>query len=631
VPHEVVWVIKYLHICKMFIRGINKKNKGGKKIYTYYRLARTYKVGNKVRQETVINLGKLEGLTKEKHKLLANRIEELLTGTESMFFDIDAGTEKLAVEFTKKIINKGVFAIKRKPRPISKEVETDYQEVDINSIEQLESKTIGGEWLVKQAFDKFGMRDIFSRIGMGAIETDIAQMLLTAKMLHPSSELETERWLQENSGIQELHNLSTDHHPITRYRLYKAATHMYKYKDEIEKALYTATQNLFSNKSKIVIYDLTNMYFEGSMLGSKTAKFGRSKQKRSDRRLVGLALAIDSLGFVRYSKIYQGNVSEPATFSLMLDDVASQLNTKGEKPVVVMDAGISTEENLENVKERKYDYVCVSRTKPKEYTKLSEEATLLSDNRNNTIEVTKVSVEGKQDTFLHIKSHQKQLKEQSINGKLTERFEDSMKYLKEGLSVPRRLKKIAPVHEKIGRIKKQFSKVAKLYKITYKEDAQKGVVTDIIWEEQEERQSPAGEYFLRYSKEILTEEQIWDTYNMSRDVEATFRCLKTDLDIRPIFHQKDAYIFPHIWLGIVAYQMVNYIRLKLKEKEINYSWSTIVEKMKAQQYSLQSVNSTNGKIYTKLCTRPTADLKEIYSALGFKERPFVRKSKVVTQ
>lgn len=629
-PHGFVLLAHGLHICEMFIRGINKKNKDGNKIYTYYRLARTYKIGNKVRQETVINLGKLEGLPKEKHKLLANRIEELLSGTTAMFFDIDDDIEKRAAQFTKKIIDKGVFTLKKKVKSISKEIETDYQEVDINSIEQLESKTIGGEWLVKQAFDKFGMSDLFSSIGMNEIEAGIAQMLLTAKMLHPSSELEAERWLQENSGVDEIHNLRDDH-PVTRYRLYKAATHMYKYKDEIEKSLYSTTQNLFSNKSKIVIYDLTNMYFEGRMLGSKKAKFGRSKQKRSDRRLVGLALAIDSLGFVRYSKIYEGNVSEPGTFSMMLDDVASQLYTKGEKPVVVMDAGISTEENLGNIRERNYDYVCVSRTKPKEYAKLNEEATLLSDNRNNTIEVSKVSVEGKQDTFLHIKSHQKQLKEQSINDKLTERFEDSMKYLKEGLSVSRRLKKIAPVHEKVGRIKKQFSKVAKLYKITYKEDAQKGVVTDIIWEEQKEKQSPDGEYFLRYSKNVLTEEQIWDTYNMTRDVEATFRCLKTDLDIRPIFHQKDAYILPHIWLGIVAYQVVNYIRLKLNEKDINHSWSTIVEKMQVQQYSLQSVNSKGGKIYTKLCTRPTADLKEIYSALGFKERPFVRKSKVVTQ
>ena len=293
----------------MFIRGINKKNKDGNRIYTYYRLARTYKIGNKVRQETVINLGKLEGLPKEKHKLLANRIEELLSGTTAMFFDIDDDIEKRAAQFTKKIIDKGVFTLKKKVKSISKELEADYQEVDINSIEQLESKTIGGEWLVKQAFDKFGMSDLFSSIGMNEIEAGIAQMLLTAKMLHPSSELEAERWLQENSGVHEIHNLRDDH-PVTRYRLYKAATHMYKHKDKIEKHLYSTTQNLFSNKSKIVIYDLTNMYFEGRMLGSKKAKFGRSKQKRSDRRLIGLALAIDSLGFVRYSKIYEG----PARF-----------------------------------------------------------------------------------------------------------------------------------------------------------------------------------------------------------------------------------------------------------------------------------------------------------------------------
>ena len=119
---------------------------------------------------------------------------------------------------------------------------------------------------------------------------------------------------------------------------------------------------------------------------------------------------------------------------------------------------------------------------------------------------------------------------------------------------------------------------------------------------------------------------------MTRDVEATFRCLKTDLDIRPIFHQKDAYIEPHIWLGIVAYQIVNYIKLKLAEADINYSWTTVVRKMQSQQYSLQSANRKNGgKIYTSLCTQPTSDLKKIYAVLNFKERPFVRKSKVVTQ
>lgn len=614
----------------MFIKKITKPDRKGEKTYTYYRLVHSYKLGNKHRQQTIVNLGKLEDISTDRHKVLADRIEGILTGSKDLFFDIPSDIETLAQAFVKKIIEKGVFPVKKKARVIAQDTDTNYHEVDINSIEQLESRTIGGEWLVKQTFDKLGIDDIFSGTGMSKNESGIAQILLTARLVHPSSELETERWILENSGVDELYN-SKDNHTVTRYRLYKAATHLYKHKNEIEKQLYCATTNLFAQKSKIVIYDLTNMYFEGQMQGSKKAEFGRSKQKRSDRRLIGLALAIDSLGFFRYSRIYEGNVSEPGTFGTMLDDVATQLYTKGEKPVVVMDAGIATEDNLKIVKQRGYDYVCVSRTVPREYNKLSGEATLLYDNRGNTIEVTKVSVEEKSDMFLHIKSHQKQLKEQSIDDKLTGRFTDSMEYLKEGLSKPRKLKKTIPVHEKVGRIKKQFSKVAKHYNITYTEDAEKGVVTDIQWKLQKIRQRPKGEYFLRYSKENLTERQIWDTYNMTRDVEATFRCLKSDLDIRPIFHQKDTYIEPHIWLSILAYQVVNYIKLKLEGHGIKYSWSTIVEKMQAQQCSLQSVDKMEGIIYTKLCTRPNPDMKAIYEALGYKDRPFVRKSKVVTQ
>lgn len=615
----------------MFIKRITKPDRKGNKTYVYYRLVHGYKIGNKSRQQTLLNLGRLEGLSKESHKPLADRIEGLLTGSCPVLFDMPDEIEALAQKFTEKITRRGVFPIRKKASPISRELEKDYQEVDINSIEQLDSKTMGGEWLVKQAFGKFELTDLFTGTGMSDNEAGISKMLLTAKMIHPSSELETQRWLQENSGVGELYNLE-DNHPVTRYRLYKAAVHLYKHKDDIEKQLYAASQDLFSQKSTIVIYDLTNIYFEGRMLDSEKSKFGRSKQKRNDRRLIGLALAIDSLGFVRYSRILDGNASEPQTFEVMLDDVASQLYAIGEKPVVVMDAGIATEDNLEIVKQKRYDYVCVNRTKPKGYTKLNDKATILYDNRKNKIEVVKAFVEGKSDTFLHIKSHQKAIKEQSMEDKLTQRFVESMVYLKEGLALPRRLKKTIPVHEKTGRIKKQFSKVAKLYKITYEEDTEKGVITNISWEMQKDRQNANGEYFLRYSKEILTEEQIWDTYNLTRDVEATFRCLKTDLDIRPVFHQKDAYIEPHIWLGIVAYQVVNYIKLRLKEKGINYSWSTIVEKMQAQQCSLQSVNKAGGgKIYTKLCTRPSTDLSAIYSALGFKERPFVRKSKVVTQ
>ena len=619
----------------MFIKQIKKKNKNSNKEYIYYRLIHGYKIGNKTRHQNILNLGKLEGVDKTRHKALADRIEELVTGNSSTLFpdiQINTSIEGLAREFSKKIITEKLFiAIASDKKNISKEISRNYQEVDLDTIEQIESRNIGGEWLIKQAMEKLGVEKILSGTGMSKEEIYIAQMLLTAKAIHPSSELESERWLHENSATKELHGTNEK---VSRYKLYKAATQMYNHKVDIDNQLYNNVSTIFSNKSKIVIYDLTNMYFEGQMLGSKKANFGRSKQKRTGSKLIGLALSIDSLGFVRYSKFYKGNISEPGTFEAMLSDVVSAMDIKDEKPVIVMDAGIATEENLEIIKSDKYgyDYVCVSRAIPKQYDKLTDKATAISDNRDNKIELTKISVDGKDDCFLHIKSSQKKKKEQSIDKKLTDRLEAQLQDIKDKLPKPRALKKTEKIHEKVGKIKAKLSRVGWLYDIKYTEDKERGIITDITWNRIKEREKPKGEYFLRYTKTAVSENDIWQVYNLTRSVEAVFRCLKTDLNIRPIYHQIDEFIEPHIWLGITAYQIVNYIKTALKNHNISYSWTKIVEKMESMQSSIVSVNNNNnGKIYVKLCTRPTVDQATIFDALNFKHRPFVRKTKVVPQ
>jgi transposase len=198
-----------------------------------------------------------------------------------------------------------------------------------------------------------------------------------------------------------------------------------------------------------------------------------------------------------------------------------------------------------------------------------------------------------------------------MDDKLTQRLESQLIEIKEKLTKKRTIKKIAKIHEKVGAIKAKLSRVGWLYDITYIEDIEKGIVTDIKWERKKEREKPKGEYFLRYAKNAISEDKIWEAYNQTRDVEAVFRCLKTDLDIRPIYHQKDKFIEPHIWLGILAYQVVNFIRRELKQNDINYSWSTIVEKMSSMQASVVSVkNDKDEKLYVKLCTRPNTDQKK---------------------
>ena len=613
----------------MFIRSVQKKDAKKKKVYTYYRLTSSHRIGDKVRQTVVLNLGKLETITQPEHKALANRIEEIVLGNQNSLFPIDSQTiEDLAQSFAKKIIKDKIFPSK-KGKSVSKEIKNNYQNIDLDTIEQLESKEIGGEWLVKQAFDKLNIPLALTEIGLNKQQVETAQLLLTAKLLHPSSELETQRWLNENSGAFELYG-NTD--TMTRYKLYQTSTKMYQQRIKLDSLIYNNINNLFSGRNKIVIYDLTNMYFEGQMKASEKAAFGRSKQKRNDRRLIGLALSIDGLGFVRHIEFYNGNISEPGTFKDLIDALKEQLSfdDNDKKPLIVMDAGIATEENLALIKPN-YDYVCVSRTIPKSYSQLSETATEITDNRGNKIELIKVDVKGKDDYFLKVKSDQKEIKEVSMDAKLTKRLEAQLQEIKDRLSKKRTLKKIEKIHEKVGAIKAKLSRVGWLYDIEYTEDIEKGIVTDINWKRKKEREKPKGIYFLRYTKNAIEEDKIWDAYNMTRDVESVFRCLKTDLDIRPIYHQKDKYIESHIWLGVIAYQVVNYIRKNLKENNVNYSWSTIVKKMRSMQSSIVSVNNNkNEKLFIKLCTRPNTEQKKIFDALNFKARPFVRKTNVVT-
>jgi hypothetical protein len=208
----------------MFIRAVQKRDKNKMKTYTCYRLTHSYRIGNKIRQSVLLNLGKLESIPKADHKTLANRIEEIITGAEnSLFLVVPYEIEELAQSFAKQISKEKIFSL-NKGKSISKEVDSNYQNTNLDSLEQIESKDVGGEWLVKQAFEKLGIPNILDSVGLDKKQVEIAQLLLTAKLIHPSSELETERWLNENSAAIELYN---EIETVSRYKLYQVTSKMY--------------------------------------------------------------------------------------------------------------------------------------------------------------------------------------------------------------------------------------------------------------------------------------------------------------------------------------------------------------------------------------------------------------------
>ena len=141
-----------------------------------------------------------------------------------------------------------------------------------------------------------------------------------------------------------------------------------------------------------------------------------------------------------------------------------------------------------------------------------------------------------------------------------------------------------------------------------------------------DKESENGIYFIRTNIYDLDEQTTWNIYNTIRKIESTFRCLKTELNIRPNYHQKDENIEPHIHLGLLAYQVVSVIRHQLISAGINDSWTTLIEKMNTQKATTTAMMKKNGKkVFVRNCSIPSAELKEIYQVLKLKPVPFYKK------
>ena len=136
-------------------------------------------------------------------------------------------------------------------------------------------------------------------------------------------------------------------------------------------------------------------------------------------------------------------------------------------------------------------------------------------------------------------------------------------------------------------------------------------------------------YFIRTSYEDTSEEELWKIYNSIRKVESTFRVLKSDLNMHPVHHQKDDRIESHIYLTILAYQLINTIRLMLKRSGINYGWENIVRIMSTQKIVTMKLPIKTKAIHQRRPTKPIKEAKRIYDAAGCIDTQKVLKKYVV--
>jgi len=339
----------------MFLRRTTQKDELGRKYHTF-KLVESFRTQRGPRQRDVLNLGSSFSLPRDQWKALADRVETIMTG-QSTFLPVSKKIETLAQRYAKEIISKqGQVFEHSEECP----VEMDYQTVDVNSVDSEHIRSVGGESVVLDSIRHLELDRELEELGLSRVNVNAAIGVITGRLLLPSSERATHIWLQNQTALDDL--LGTSFGDLSQDRVYKISDFLLKNKIAIESHLEDREKNLFSQTETVLLYDLTNTFFEGSGKYNGKAHFGVSKEKRSDCPLVTLGLLLNGEGFPKRSEVFEGNVSEPGTLAGMLSGMCA-----GEsKPIVVADAGIGTEDNVAWLKEEGYGYIVVSRKRLKE-------------------------------------------------------------------------------------------------------------------------------------------------------------------------------------------------------------------------------------------------------------------------
>lgn len=609
----------------MYFKFSLRKHPQSGKLSGYYRLVESYRnADNRVCHRTILNVGFMEDVSPEQLNRIQKQLTERYERREPLFGeDGDPTVKKYVEELWQRI----VASKKLDLLPAQKLSRM----VNIDTLQHSNAREIGAENIAYQTWEKLQLTPLLLSAGFTPEQAMLAATQVVSRAVYPASELKTTRWIRENSAVCELTGYDPD--KVTKDRLYKSALELYRVKDVLEKHLSKRTGELFDLEDKIILYDLTNTYFEGEKRNSSLAKFGRSKEKRSDAKLVVLALVVNIEGFIKYSSVLEGNIADCATLSAMIDKLAS--HTCPGPAVVVLDAGIATEENLRLIQERGYRYLCVSRTRLKDYIYVPGRLTTFMDTKSkHSIRLRQVTTEKNTDYYLEVKSPSKEKKEEGMKLQFEKRFEQELQKIHTALHSKGGVKQTGKVHQRIGRAKEKYPSVQHYYDITVESDAKTGLAKEITWEKDEKKQQHKNEslgiYFLRTNLNIEEEYVVWNIYNTIREIENAFRTLKTDLDLRPIYHKNDDATMAHLHLGILAYWLVNTVRYQLKQNGIKSCWKEIVRIGNTQKVITTSGTNTYEKtITTRKCTLPNDNLKQIYNILQTKHQPFTKRKSVV--
>jgi len=471
----------------------------------------------------------------------------------------------------------------------------------------------GPELVGMAAWRALGLGEKLTELGLNRRAAAIAQSMVINRLVDPLSEWALIEWM-ERTALPEC--LSVRITKTTKDRLYKTSDSLHSHRKKLEEHLRGEEAGWFGQQGSIVLYDVTNTHFEGLCASNPKAARGKNKQKRNDCLQVAVGMAFDEHGLALAHEVFEGNICDAKTLLQMLDRLERAVEGPG-KPVVILDAGIASEANLQLLKQRGYSYLVNitrgSRTKYVEYFQNAGFAPLPGRAADQQVEVKSIPhPEAADDQLVLCRSMKRREKEQAIISKAEQRFLMDLEALRDRVARGR-LKDSEKILKAIGRLLAKHPRVARFHEV----DLIDGAISlqrknsDI-----ETAYDLCGDYVLRTDQQFQASE-LWNLYMTLLKAEAGFKMLKGTLGLRPNFHQKEHRVDGHIFITVLAYHLLCWIHNHLEAAGDHRTWRTIRRLLRTHCLLTTRFPLEDGRIISiRKASVPDEEQIRIYKMLG---------------
>jgi transposase len=454
----------------------------------------------------------------------------------------------------------------------------------------------------------------------------VAALLAINRLCAPGSELAVEQRWYPSTALDDLLEIEED--KINDTRLYRCLDHILPHKTKLERHLKERYGELFGAEFDVLLYDLTSTYVEGAAEKNPLVRRGYSRDHRPDCEQLVIALIVNNEGFPFSYETFDGNRSDVSTMETILRMVERKYGKA--RRIWVFDRGIVSEENLAAIRKREGQYLTGT---PRSQMKRFEEELLKEDwtQVRPEVEVKKVAIPEGEETYILCRTAGRREKEEAIRSRFSNSMETALKGLEKAI-VKGRLKDRNKMERRLGKIQARHPQVNDLYDLELRDTAE-GV--RLIWQMKEDRknwrESREGAYLLRTNLKAETAEELWSKYMQLTEAEASFRALKSELSVRPLFHQLERRVKAHVMVAFLGYALWVTLKHLLKRRPAivpkpSLSGVDNVQPMSPMRAiallsTLQSADivlpTTDGcEIRLRRITEPTAEQKSLLRQLG---------------